>query len=108
MLDVKVALRKENYGEPGLMDYCKNMAVATASLSEKFGVASHKSIANAEEGSIYKSIHIQQVIVAMLYHVKEVHQHSKKMDVLLADYSGDDESVIVQIGGERIRYISGC
>jgi hypothetical protein len=43
MLTIDVTLRKEDYGVPtGLTDYRKNLALATAALSEKFGVACHK------------------------------------------------------------------
>ena len=50
MLDVDVALKKENYGELGSSDYWKNMAMATAALYEKFGVARHKIVTSEEEG----------------------------------------------------------
>ena len=41
MLNVDVTLKKDDYGLPGSSDYRKNMAMATAPLSDKFGVARH-------------------------------------------------------------------
>jgi hypothetical protein len=49
MLDVDVALQKDNYGTPGSSDYMKNMALATDPLREKFGVATHKIVTSGEE-----------------------------------------------------------
>ena len=87
-----VALKKENYGEPGTSDYRKNMAMATQALTEKFGVARHKIVADAEEGDVSKNLHVQQVVVTTLHRIKEGHLRSKKMDWMdictLADYSG--------------------
>eukprot|EP00956_Cyclotella_meneghiniana_P025569 scaffold53544_cov39-Cyclotella_meneghiniana.AAC.4 len=48
--NIQVALRKEDYGEPGSSEYRKNMALATYPLAEKFGVARHKIVTAAEEG----------------------------------------------------------
>ena len=96
MLDVDVALQKENYGEPGSSDYRKNMAMATAALPEKFGVAKHKLVSTGEEGDETKYQHVQQTIVGILHRIKEGHQRSRKMDFMdvcmVADYSGDIEN----------------
>ena len=35
MLNIEVSLKKEDYGELGSLDYCKNRAMVTALLSEK-------------------------------------------------------------------------
>jgi hypothetical protein len=82
MLNIDVTLRKEDYGEPGTSDYRKNMAMATAALAEKFGVARHKIIAGAEEGDQAKSAHVQQVIVGIIHRVREGLQRSRMMDFL--------------------------
>jgi len=58
------------------------MLMATAALSEKFGVAKHKILAGGEEGDQTKYAHVQQVIVSILYPVKEGHQRSKAMDFM--------------------------
>ena len=57
-----------------------NMQMATAPLSKKFGVAKHKVITDTEEGSQNRSMHVQQVIVSVIHHVKEGLQCSKSMD----------------------------
>ena len=80
MLEIQVSLRKEDYGDHGTSDYRKNMAMATAPLKDKFGVARHKIIAQAEEGDQDKSMHVQQVIVGILQRCKEGLERSKKMD----------------------------
>ncbi len=54
--------------------------MATASLSEKFGVAKHKITSGAEEGDQTKSLHVQQVIISILHRVKEGLEHRKSMD----------------------------
>jgi hypothetical protein len=82
MLDIEVTLRKQDYGEPGSSDYRKNMAMATAGLSEKFGVARHKILAGGEEGDQSKHAHVQQVIVGVLHRVKEGWQRSRQMDFM--------------------------
>ena len=83
MLAIDVTLKKEDYGVPGSSDYCKNMAMATAGLTEKFGVAWHKIVAGGEEdGDQSKSAHVQQVIVGIIHRVKEGHQRSKMMDFM--------------------------
>ena len=58
MLDIEVSLKKDDYGELGSSDYQKNQAMATAPLSEKFGVARHKILTEAEEGDQSKFTHI--------------------------------------------------
>lgn len=80
MFEFQVVLRKEGFGEHGLLVNCKNYAMATAFLSETFWVAKHKIISRAQEGDQPKSRHIQQVIVSMLHWVKEGIVHSKLMD----------------------------
>ena len=50
MLDVDVALRKEDYGVPGSSDYRKNMASATEGLRDKFCVPKHKVTTAGKEG----------------------------------------------------------
>jgi hypothetical protein len=96
MLDVDVALRKEDYGVPGSSDYRKNMASATEGLRDKFGVPKHKVTTAGEEGDQTKHQYVQQSIVSTLHRIKEGHEHSKKTDwmdiCLVADYSGDIES----------------
>jgi hypothetical protein len=54
--------------------------MATAPLSEKFGVARHKVTTDVEEGDQDKSMHVQQVIVSVVHRVKEGHERSKAMD----------------------------
>ena len=73
MLDVDVALQKENYGDPGSSDYRKNMAFAMV-LYKKFGMARHKIVSTGEEGDQTKHQHVQQVIVGIFYRIKEGHQ----------------------------------
>eukprot|EP00956_Cyclotella_meneghiniana_P009509 scaffold13164_cov56-Cyclotella_meneghiniana.AAC.1 len=80
MLEGQVVLRREDYSEPGSSEYRKNMQMATHPLTEKFGVAKHKIIANAEDGDQTKSMHVQQAIVSILHRVKEGLQRSKSMD----------------------------
>lgn len=96
MLDVDVALRKEDYGVPGSSDYRKNMASATEGLRDKFGVPKHKVTTAGEEGDQTKHQYVQQSIVSTLHRVKEGHERSKKTDwmdiCLVADYSGDIEN----------------
>ena len=60
--NIDVMLKKEDYDEPGSLDYRKNMAMATAGLAAKFGVAHHKIVAGSEEGDQAMSLHVQQVI----------------------------------------------
>jgi hypothetical protein len=50
LLETQVSLSKAAYGKPGSSDYRKNKLMATASLSEKFGVARHKVTTDVEEG----------------------------------------------------------
>lgn len=83
MLDVDVVLRKEDYGAPGSSDYRKNMAVATAALGEKFGVARHKvthRTGEAESGDAKGNQHVQHAIVGILHRIKEGHQRAVGMD----------------------------
>ena len=80
MLDVEVALKKEDYGAVGSSDYRKNRAMATAPLSEKFGVARHKVLASAEEGDQSKYAHVQSVIVGILHRVRQGEARAKAMD----------------------------
>jgi hypothetical protein len=68
MLTIDVTLKKED--------------MATAGLSEKFGVARHKIVAGGEEGDQSKSAHVQQVIVGIIHRVKEGYQRSKMMDFM--------------------------
>eukprot|EP00956_Cyclotella_meneghiniana_P026982 scaffold59653_cov23-Cyclotella_meneghiniana.AAC.1 len=95
-VNVRVALRKEDYGEPGSSEYRKNMAAATYPLPEKFGGARHKVLSSAEEGDETKSRFVQQVLVGLTHRVKEGHGRSKKFDFMdictLADYSGNVSS----------------
>jgi hypothetical protein len=56
--------------------------MATAGLSEKFGVARHKILAGGEEGDQSKHAHVQQVIVGVLHRVKEGWQRSQQMDFM--------------------------
>ena len=58
------------------------MAMATAALREKFGVAPHKIVAGGEEGDQAKHAHDQQVIVSILHRIKEGQQRSKAMDFM--------------------------
>ena len=80
MLDLEVSLKKEDYGLPGSSDYRKNRAMATAALSEKFGVARHKILAAAEEGDQSKYSHVQTVIVSILHRVKQGELRAKAVD----------------------------
>lgn len=80
MLETQVTLAKANYGEPGSSDFRKNMALATAALHDKFGVAKHKVLTDIEEGDQNKSMHVQQVIVSVLHRVKEGKQRATAMD----------------------------
>jgi hypothetical protein len=80
LLETQVTLRKSAYGTVGSSDYRKNMMMATASLSEKFGVARHKVVTDAEDGDQSKNMHVQQVIVGVVHRVKEGLQRSKAMD----------------------------
>lgn len=63
--------------------------MATASLSENFGVAWHKIVILG--GQHLNNLHVQHVIIPILLHAKEDQQHSKKMDwmvvCILSDYS---------------------
>eukprot|EP00956_Cyclotella_meneghiniana_P015031 scaffold22790_cov42-Cyclotella_meneghiniana.AAC.3 len=92
-VNVRVALRKEDYGEPGSSEYRKNMAAATYPLAEKFGVARHKVLSSAEDGDETKNRFVQQVLVGLTHRVKEGHERAKKYDFMdictLADYTGD-------------------
>lgn len=93
MLAIDVTLKKEDYGLPGSSDYRKNMAMATAGLSDKFGVARHKIVSGGEEdGDQSKSAHVQQVIVGIIHRVKEGHQRSKMMDFM-------DVCTVSRLGG---------
>jgi hypothetical protein len=73
-------LKKADYGEPGTTEYRKNMAMATAALSDKFGVASHRVSNHVEEGDHSSRQHIQQTIVGILGRVQEGYQRAKMMD----------------------------
>ncbi len=53
--------------------------MATALLSEKFGVAKHKITSGAEDGDQAKSLHVQEV-VSILHQVKEGLKCNKSMD----------------------------
>ena len=94
--NIQVALRKEDYGEPGSSEYRKNMASATYPLAEKFGVARHKIVTAAEEGDETKNRFVQQVLVGLAHRVKEGHERAKKYDFMaicnVADYTGDISS----------------
>jgi hypothetical protein len=48
--DADATLRKEHYGVLGSSDYRKNMMLATFSLDDKFGVATHKTVIKSQEG----------------------------------------------------------
>jgi hypothetical protein len=74
MSEVDVTLRKQDYGEPGSTEYRKNREMATRPLAEKFGVARHKIVSDAEEGDVSWHMHVQQVIVGILHRVKEGHE----------------------------------
>ena len=80
ILDIEVLLKKENYGELGSSDCRKNQAMATAPLSEKFGVAWHKILTKAKEGDQLKYSHVQAVIVQVLHRVKQDESHAKVVD----------------------------
>ena len=80
MLDIEVSLKKEDYGVVGSSDYRKNRAMATAPLSEKFGVARHKILTDAEEGDQSKYAHIQAVIVSVLHRVKQGELRARAVD----------------------------
>lgn len=80
MLDIEVSLKKEDYGVLGSSDYRKNRAMATAALSDKFGVARHKILTDAEEGDQSKYSHIQAVIVSVLHRVKQGETRAKAVD----------------------------
>ena len=54
--------------------------MATAPLSEKFGVARHKILTEAEEGDQSKYSHVQAVIVQVLHWVKQGESHAKAVD----------------------------
>jgi hypothetical protein len=58
LLETQVSLSKAAYGKPGSSDYRKNKLMATAPLSEKFGVARHKVTTDVEEGDQDKSMHV--------------------------------------------------
>ena len=80
LLETQVTLSKANYGQPGSSDYRKNMLMATAGLSEKFGVAKHKVISDTKAGDQDKTMYVQQVIVSVIHRVKEGLQRSQSMD----------------------------
>ena len=82
LLTVEVTLRKEDYGEPGTSEYRKNRQMATHALEQKFGVARHKIVSDAEDGDASKNMHIQQVIVSTLQRIKEGEHRSKSMDFM--------------------------
>jgi hypothetical protein len=67
------------YGDPGSSYHRKNMLMATAAFSKKFGVAKHKVISDVKEGDHAKSIYVQQVIVSVIHRVKEGLQRSQSM-----------------------------
>jgi hypothetical protein len=95
-INLQVALRKEDYGEPGRSKYRKNMASATYPLAEKFGVARHKVVSSAEDGDETKNCFVQQVLVGLTHRVKEGHERAKKYDFMdictLADFTGNTSS----------------
>ena len=82
IVNVHIALKKADYGEPGTTDYRKNMAMATAALADKFGVASHRVSNTVEEGDHSSRQYIQSTIVGVLGRVEEGHQRSKMMDFM--------------------------
>ena len=80
MLDIEVSLKKEDYGELGSSDYQQNQAMATAPMSEEFGVARHKILTEAEEGDQSKYSYVQAVIVQVLHWVKQGESRAKAVD----------------------------
>jgi hypothetical protein len=56
--------------------------MATYALDQKFGVARHKIVSDAEEGDASKHMHIQQVIVSTLQRVKEGEHRARSMDFM--------------------------
>ena len=84
MVEHDVVLNKEAYGEPGTNEYRKNFELATAALTERFGVASHKILSDSGRQSGDQADHryVQQVIVNVLHRVEEAHQHSIRMDFM--------------------------
>ncbi len=71
MLDIKVSLKKDKYGELGNLDYRKNCAMATTPLSKKFSVARHKIVLDAEKGDQSKYSPIHSIIVSILHCIKQ-------------------------------------
>ena len=54
--------------------------MASAPLSEKFGVARHKILTEAKEGDQSKYSHVQAVIVQVLHQVKQRESRAKAAD----------------------------
>ena len=54
--------------------------MATALLSEKFGVARHKILTEAKEGDHSKYSHVQAVIVQVLHRVRQGESRAKAVD----------------------------
>ena len=65
--DADVILWKEHYGVPGSSDYRKNMMLATSLLSDKFGVASHKSIVKSQDGNSASAQQIERTIMSVIH-----------------------------------------
>ena len=83
MMDIDVMLRKEDYGVPGTTEFRKNMQMATAPLSNKFGVAKHKIMSGAsQDGDQNNYLSIERTIVSMIHRVKEGHNRSQSMDFM--------------------------
>jgi hypothetical protein len=80
LLTIQVSLKKEDYGELGSSDYRKNRAMATQPLAEKFGVARHKLVTDAEDGDQSKYSHVQVVIVQVLHRIKQAEARAKAVD----------------------------
>ena len=95
-VNLRVALRKEDYGVLGSSNYRKNMEAATYGLTQKFGVARHKLTSTADQGDETKSRFVQQVLVGLSHRVKEGHVRAQKYDFMdictLADFLGCDSS----------------
>lgn len=75
-----IILKKENYETPGTNKRRKNMAMATEPLKEPCGVSKYKVVNKVEDDNQQSCLHIQQMIVGILYRVKKRHSRSKSMD----------------------------
>ena len=78
-------LEKKNYGAPGTTEFRKNMLMATAPLTEKFGVTSQHMVhrvGGGQEGDQKSFEHVQRIITGVIERVKEAKKRAKDCDWL--------------------------